>query len=167
MIRGSSCLIVKKNHNFILYIAWFFVTLLRKVFEKRAMTSYKDIMTILNENSSYSGLSLNAEKLTPSRGNKFSLTEAQKSYRGKSVLSTLMLLMLMVLAPASAWAQSPIIPTTDTNGNGTIEDGEKKLYLIQSQKITSFYMAAKANANEALKDSPPDSDLTSRIEPDS
>ncbi len=150
MIRGSSCLIVKKNHNFILYIAWFFVTLLRKVFEKRAMTSYKDIMTILNENSSYSGLSLNAEKLTPSRGNKFSLTEAQKSYRGKSVLSTLMLLMLMVLAPASAWAQSPIIPTTDTNGNSIIEDGEKKLYLIQSKKIESFYITPRGeNVNTA------------------
>ena len=132
MIRGSSCQIVKKNHRFILYIHGFFVTLLRKVFEKRAMTSEYKIMTILNYNSGNRSSHLNPERILPSRGNNFSLTEAQKSNRVKSVLSTLMLLMLMVLAPASAWAQSPIIPTTDIS--------EKKLYLIQSQKITSFYM---------------------------
>lgn len=150
MIRGSSCLIVKKNHKFVLSIPWFFVTLLRKVFEKRAMTSEYKIMTRLNDNSSNSNSHLNPERFLPSRGNNFSLTEAQKSNRVKSVLSTLMLLMLMVLAPASAWAQSPIIPTTDTNGNGTIEDGEKKLYLIQSKKIESFYITPRGeNVNTA------------------
>jgi len=36
-----------------------------------------------------------------------------------------------------------IDPTTDTNENGTIEDSEKKLYLIQANKFASFYMVAK------------------------
>lgn len=151
MIRGSSDLIVKKNHNFILYIAWFFVTLLRKVFEKRAMTSEYKIMTILNDNSSNSNSHLNPERLLPSRGNNFSLTEAQKSLCGKPFLSTLlMMLMMLMLGTASAWAQSPIIPTTDTNGNSIIEDGEKKLYLIQSKKIESFYITPNGeNVNTA------------------
>ena len=38
-----------------------------------------------------------------------------------------------------------IVPTTDTDGNGTIEDSEKKLYLIQANKFASFYMVAKGN----------------------
>ena len=141
MLRGSSYLIVKKNHNFILYIAWFFVTLLRKVFEKRAMTSYKDIMTILNENSSYSGLSLNAEKLTPSRGNKFSLTEAQKSNCVKSVLSTLMLLMLMVLGSASAWAQD------DYSGIYFIANNNTNTF-NPNDASTNWYMVPASNGGD-------------------
>lgn len=35
--------------------------------------------------------------------------------------------------------------TTDENGNGTIEDSEKKFYLIQTNAFSSFYIAPQAN----------------------
>ena len=101
-------------------------------------------MTILNENSSYSGLSLNAEKLTPSRGNNFSLTEAQKSNRVKSVLSTLMLLMLMVLAPASAWAQDYSgIYFIANNNNNTFNPNDAS---------TNWYMVPASNGGDGSVD---------------
>ena len=43
-----------------------------------------------------------------------------------------------------------ITPTTDTNGNGTIEDNEKNLYLIQTNQFESFYIAPNSsNLNTA------------------
>ena len=53
-----------------------------------------------------------------------------------------MMMPLMVLGQ--------ITPTTDTNGNGTIEDNEKNLYLIQTNQFESFYIAPNSsNLNTA------------------
>jgi hypothetical protein len=55
-----------------------------------------------------------------------------------------LLLMLMALSmPLVGWGQ--ITPTTDSNGNGTIEDSEKVLYLIQGNQVESFHMIPKGN----------------------
>ena len=43
------------------------------------------------------------------------------------------------------WGQGPVVITTDTNGNGTIDDSEKKFYLIQTNAFPSFYIAPQAN----------------------
>lgn len=53
--------------------------------------------------------------------------------------------LLALLAPVSAWGQSPVEITTDDNGNGTIEDSEKKFYLIQTNAFPSFYIAPQSN----------------------
>lgn len=39
----------------------------------------------------------------------------------------------------------PVEITTDTNNNGVIDDGEKKLYLIQTNAFQSFYIAPQAD----------------------
>ena len=41
----------------------------------------------------------------------------------------------------------PVEITTDANGNGTIEDNEKKLYLIQTNAFQSFYIAPHYKSN--------------------
>ena len=51
--------------------------------------------------------------------------------------------MLAIILPTTLWGQ--ITLTTDTNGNGTIEDNEKNLYLIQTNQCESFYMIPKDN----------------------
>lgn len=51
------------------------------------------------------------------------------------------LLAGMFFGGGAAWGQ--ITPTTDLNGNGTIEDNEKHLYLIQTQQFASFYISPK------------------------
>ena len=51
--------------------------------------------------------------------------------------------ILAFLLPATLWGQVTL--TTDTNGNGTIEDSEKVLYLIQTNQFQSFYMIPKDN----------------------
>ena len=59
----------------------------------------------------------------------------QRAY-GSSLTSlrlTISMLLMLTLGSGSAWGQSPVDITTDTNGNGTIEDSEKKFYLIQTQ----------------------------------
>ncbi len=60
-------------------------------------------------------------------------------------LPMLALLLLSVLGSGSVWGQSPVVITTDENGNGTIEDSEKKFYLIQTNAFPSFYIAPQAN----------------------
>ena len=45
------------------------------------------------------------------------------------------------------WGQSPVEITSDTDKNGTIEDSEKKFYLIQTNAFPSFYIAPQANDN--------------------
>ena len=57
----------------------------------------------------------------------------------------LALMLLTVMGSGSVWGQSPVVITTDVNGNGTIEDSEKKLYLIQTNAFPSFYIAPQAN----------------------
>ena len=57
------------------------------------------------------------------------------------------LLLMLTLGSGSVWGQSPVEITTDTNGNGTIEDSEKKFYLIQTNAFPSFYIAPQANNN--------------------
>ena len=57
----------------------------------------------------------------------------------------LALLLLSVLGSGSVWGQSPVVMTTDNNGNGTIEDSEKVFYLIQTNAFPSFYIAPQAN----------------------
>ena len=43
--------------------------------------------------------------------------------------------------------QNPVEITSDTNGNGTIEDSEKKFYLIQTNAFPSFYIAPQDKNN--------------------
>ena len=58
------------------------------------------------------------------------------TYRLPSRLLAL-LLLLITLGTVNVWGQSPVEITTDTNGNGTIEDSEKKFYLIQTNAFPS------------------------------
>ena len=51
----------------------------------------------------------------------------------------------MVCNFCGAWAQ--ITPTTDTNSNGTYDDNEKHLYLIQTNQFESFYITPKDGDN--------------------
>ena len=55
------------------------------------------------------------------------------------------MLVVLTLGSGSVWGQSPVEMTTDTNGNGTIDDSEKKYYLIQTNAFPSFYIAPQAN----------------------
>ncbi len=55
------------------------------------------------------------------------------------------LLLMLTLGSTSVWGQSPVVITTDTNENGTIDDSEKKFYLIQTNAFPSFYIAPQAN----------------------
>ena len=55
------------------------------------------------------------------------------------------MLLLLIVGNGSVWGQSPVEITTDADGNGTIEDSEKKFYLIQTNAFPSFYIAPKDN----------------------
>ena len=55
------------------------------------------------------------------------------------------MLLMLTLGTVSVWGQSPVEITTDTNENGTIEESEKKFYLIQTNAFPSFYIAPQAN----------------------
>jgi len=56
--------------------------------------------------------------------------------------------LMVMMMPLMVLGQ--ITPTTDTNGNGTIEDNEKNLYLIQTNQFESFYIAPNgSNLNTA------------------
>ena len=59
------------------------------------------------------------------------------------LLRTLLLVMI-TLGAHGAWGQ-PVEITSDVNGNGTIDDNEKKFYLIQTNAFPSFYIAPQAN----------------------
>ncbi|MBR1903317.1 MAG: chitobiase/beta-hexosaminidase C-terminal domain-containing protein [Bacteroidaceae bacterium] len=100
-------------------------------------------MTILNYNSSKSNSHLNPGRHYPSLENKFSQTKAHKFIYSKFTFRSLLVALMMVCNFVGAWAQ--ITPTTDTNSNGTYEDNEKHLYLIQSKKIESFYLVANGD----------------------
>ena len=107
-------------------------------------------MTILNYNSSKSNSHLNPGTLFPSLENKFSQTKAHKSLYSKFTFRSLLVALMMVCNFVGAWAQSPITPSTDTNGNGTYEENERHLYLIQINQFQSFYMIANGeNVNTA------------------
>ena len=54
---------------------------------------------------------------------------------------------MFVLGINTAWGQDPVEITTDTNGNGIIDENEKKFYLIQTNAFPSFYIAPQANNN--------------------
>ena len=68
------------------------------------------------------------------------------TYRLPSRLLAL-LLLLITLGTVGVWGQSPVEITTDTNGNSTIEDSEKKFYLIQTNAFPSFYIAPHYKSN--------------------
>ena len=55
------------------------------------------------------------------------------------------LAMLMGLGVTEAWTQEPVVITTDTDNSGAIEDGEKKLYMIQTNYGQSFYIVPQSN----------------------
>ena len=57
----------------------------------------------------------------------------------------LSLLLMFVLGINTAWGQDPVEITKDTDGNGIIDDDEKKFYLIQTSQFQSFYMAPQDN----------------------
>ena len=58
---------------------------------------------------------------------------------------TTILLLMLVMGVNTAGGQAPVEITTDADENGTIEDSEKKLYLIQTNAFPSFYIAPQAN----------------------
>lgn len=64
--------------------------------------------------------------------------------KGTYVLRNILLLVMMLMG-VNVWGQEPVEITTDTNGNGTIDDSEKELYLIQTNAFPSFYIAPQAN----------------------
>ena len=68
------------------------------------------------------------------------MTKREKYISTRNRLAVLALFFLM---PLVGWGQ--ITPTIDSNGNGTIEDEEKNLYLIQTQQFESFYITPKDN----------------------
>lgn len=104
--------------------------MLRKVFDKKTMTSVNNIMTILNYNSSKSNSHLNPGRLFPSLENKFSQTKAHKSLYRKFTFRSLLVALMMVCNFVGAWAQ--ITPTTDTDN--------PVYYLLQSVQNPAFYM---------------------------
>ena len=53
--------------------------------------------------------------------------------------------LLFIVGSVSVWGQNPVEITSDTNGNGTIEDSEKKFYLIQTNAFPSFFIAPQSN----------------------
>ena len=56
----------------------------------------------------------------------------------------ILLMMTIGSITNSTWGQTPVI-TTDADNSGTIDDNEKKLYLIQTNAFQSFYIAPQAN----------------------
>ena len=75
-----------------------------------------------------------------------SLRITRNQHGSNHTLSILMsMLLLLIVGSGSVWGQSPVEITTDTNGNGTIEDSEKKFYLIQTNAFPSFYIAPQAD----------------------
>ena len=62
-----------------------------------------------------------------------------------TIRSAIALLLMLTLGSSSVWGQGPVVITTDTNGNSTIDDSEKKFYLIQTNAFPSFYIAPQAN----------------------
>ena len=55
------------------------------------------------------------------------------------------MLLLLIVGSGNVWGQNPVEITSETNGNGTIEDSEKKFYLIQTNAFPSFYIAPQAD----------------------
>ena len=77
-----------------------------------------------------------------------SLRITKNQHGSNHTLSILIcMLLLLIVGSSSVWGQSPVEITTDTNGNGTIEDSEKKFYLIQTNAFPSFYIAPQDNNN--------------------
>ena len=58
---------------------------------------------------------------------------------------TTILLLMLVMGVNTAGGQAPVEITTDADENSTIEDSEKKLYLIQTNAFPSFFIAPQAN----------------------
>ena len=56
----------------------------------------------------------------------------------------ILLMMTIGSITNSTWGQTPVI-TTDADNSGTIDDNEKKLYLIQTNAFPSFFIAPQAN----------------------
>ena len=58
----------------------------------------------------------------------------------------ILMLLMMFVGVGDVWGQTgPVEITTDADASGTIEDSEKKLYLIQTNGFQSFYIAPQAN----------------------
>ena len=75
-----------------------------------------------------------------------SLRITRNQHGSNHTLSILMsMLLLLIVGSGNVWGQNPVEITSDTNGNGTIEDSEKKFYLIQTNAFPSFYIAPQAN----------------------
>ena len=93
------------------------------------------------------------EKNIPSLGKKYSHTgNNNKVTEGHSLcalfLRTLVTMVMMVIGGVNnVWGQGPVVITTDANENGTIDDSEKKLYLIQTNAFPSFFIAPQDKNN--------------------
>lgn len=61
------------------------------------------------------------------------------------VFCVMALLATALLLPTTMQGQEPVQITTDENNNGVIDDNEKKLYLIQTNQVQSFYIAPQSN----------------------
>ena len=60
-------------------------------------------------------------------------------------LRTLILFLMVTLGSTTVWGQTPVEITTDADNSGTIDDNEKKLYLIQTNAFQSFYIVPQDN----------------------
>ena len=73
-----------------------------------------------------------------------SLGETLRSSVYLSCTQLLLTLLLLISGVVGSWGQ-PVEITRDDNGNTTIDDSEKKLYLIQTNAFQSFYIAPQAD----------------------
>ena len=101
--------------------------------------------TTMSENKTITALYNGRNKQTVCLRQTNTLLTANHHFAYGKLLRTLLLVMI-TLGAHGAWGQ-PVEITMDVNGNGTIDDNEKKFYLIQTNAFPSFYIAPQANDN--------------------
>ncbi len=103
------------------------------------------INKIMSDNNTITAPHFGRNKRTLCLRQTNTLLTANHRFAYGKLLRTLLLLVMITLGAHGAWGQAPVEITTDTNGNGTIEDSEKKFYLIQTNAFPSFYIAPQSN----------------------
>ena len=101
--------------------------------------------TTMSENKTITALYNGRNKQTVCLRQTNTLLTANHHFAYGKLLRTLLLVMI-TLGAHGAWGQ-PVEITMDVNGNGTIDDNEKKFYLIQTNAFPSFYIAPQENDN--------------------
>lgn len=103
------------------------------------------INKIMSDNNTITAPHFGRNKQTLCLRQTNTLLTANHRFAYGKLLRTLLILVMITLGAHGAWGQAPVEITTDTNGNGTIEDSEKKFYLIQTNAFPSFYIAPQSN----------------------